>query len=128
MIRKILFIGLVIAAFSCSSPDKQAKLESLKAEHDKIALQIQDLEKELGTTGAIDPMVNATDVAITELQPSEFKHFIEIQGKVDAEENTQVSSQTPGVVVAIYVKEGSIVKKGQVLAEVDTQVLEKSLD
>jgi membrane fusion protein, multidrug efflux system len=128
MIKKILFLSMVLAAFSCSAPDKKAKLESLKAEHDKIAQQIQELEKEIGATGIADPSVNAADVAITDLQPSEFKHFIEIQGKVDAEENTQVSAQTPGVVVAIYVKEGSSVKKGQVLAEVDTQVLKKSLD
>ena len=121
MIRKILFLSLVLAAFSCSAPDKQAKLESLKAEHDKIAQQIQELEKELGTTGAADPSINAANVAITDLQPSEFKHFIEIQGKIDAEENTQVSTQTPGVVVAIYVKEGTSVKKGQVLAELDTE-------
>jgi membrane fusion protein, multidrug efflux system len=128
MIRKILFISLVLAVFSCSAPDKQAKLESLKAEHDKIAQQIQELEKELGATGVNDPSANAADVAITELKPTEFKHFIEIQGKVDAEENTQVSAQTPGVVVSIYVREGSSVKKGQVLAELDTQVLKKSLD
>jgi len=127
MIRKILFLSLVLAVFSCSAPDKQAKLESLKAEHDKIAQQIQELEKELGATGIADPPVNAADVAITDLQPSEFKHFIEIQGKVDAEENTQVNSQTPGVVVAIYVKEGSNVQKGQVLAELDTEGLKKAL-
>ena len=98
MMKKILFLSLVLAAFACSAPDKKAKLETLKAEHDKIAQQIQELEKELGTTGAADPLMNATTVAITDLQPSEFKHFIEIQGKIDAEENTQVSTQTPGVV------------------------------
>lgn len=128
MIKRILFFGLVLTAFSCSSPDNKAKLESLKAEHDKIAQQIQDLEKEIDSTGTNDPAVNLTDVAIIALQPSEFKHYIEIQGKVDAEENTQVNSQTPGVVVAIYVNEGSTVKKGQVLAELDTQVMNKSLD
>jgi RND family efflux transporter MFP subunit len=128
MIRKILFLSLVFAAFACSGPDKQAKLESLKAERDKIAQQIQELEKEPGTKGTKDLVLNAANVAVTDLQPSEFKHFIEIQGKVDAEENTQVSAQTPGVVIAIYVKEGTSVKKGQVLAELDTQVLKKSLD
>jgi RND family efflux transporter MFP subunit len=128
MIRKILFISLILAAFSCSAPDNKAKLESLKAEHDKLTQQIQELEKELGNEGVNEQVVNAADVAITELQPTEFKHFIEIQGKIDAEENTQVSSQTPGVVVAIFVKEGSLVNKGQVLAKLDTQVLERSLD
>lgn len=128
MIRKILFLSLVFAAFACSAPDKQAQLEGLKAEHDKISLQIQELEKELSTSGNPEAEQNLASVAITDIQPTEFKHFIEIQGKVDAEENTQVSAQTPGVVIAIYVKEGSSVKKGQVLAELDTQVLKKSLD
>jgi RND family efflux transporter MFP subunit len=127
MIKKILFLSLVLAAFSCGSPDQQAQLDSLKAERDKLTQQILELEKELGTTGVNDPSVNAPNVAITELQPAEFKHFIEIQGKIDAEENTQVSTQTPGVVVAIYVKEGTPVKKGQVLAELDTEALKKAL-
>ncbi len=112
MIRKLLFLSLILVGFSCSTPDKKAKLESLKAEHDKIAQQILEIEKELGATGVNDPSSNAADVSISEIQPTEFKHYIEIQGKVDAEENTQVSAQTPGMVVAIYVKEGSSVKKG----------------
>jgi membrane fusion protein, multidrug efflux system len=128
MMKKILFLSMVLVAFSCSAPDKKTKLENLKAEHDKLTQQIQELEKELGATGVNDPSANAADVAITEIKPTEFKHFIEIQGRVDAEENTQVSSQTPGVVVAVYVKEGTSVKKGQVLAEIDSQVLKKSLD
>jgi RND family efflux transporter MFP subunit len=34
----------------------------------------------------------------------------------------------PGIVTAVYVKEGSPVKKGQVLAELDAQVLKQSLE
>jgi RND family efflux transporter MFP subunit len=128
MIKKILVFSMVLTAFSCDSPDKKAKLDSLKAEHDKIAQQIQELEKDLDSTGVNDTEINTTTVAVKEMQPVEFKHYIEIQGKIDAEENTQVNTQTPGVVVAINVKEGTHVKKGQVLAELDTQVMNKSLE
>jgi membrane fusion protein, multidrug efflux system len=128
MIKKILFMGSMLAVFSCSAPDKKAKLESLKSEHDKITQQIQELEKELALTDKTLMQANFTNVLVTDLQPKEFRHYIEVQGKVDAEENTQVNSQTPGMVIAIKVKEGETVKKGQVLAELDNQVLNKSLN
>jgi RND family efflux transporter MFP subunit len=128
MMKRVIILGAVLAVISCSAPDNKVKLEKLRAEKDKIAQQIQELEKAQGDTGTDKPAEKYTDVVVNEIQPSEFKHYIEIQGKIDAEENTQVNSQTPGVVVAIHTREGAQVKKGQVLAELDTQVLNKSLD
>ena len=57
-----------------------------------------------------------------------FNHYVEVQGVVDGDQNVAVSPQTPGIVTKVYVREGSQVKKGQVLAELDAQVLKQSLD
>jgi RND family efflux transporter MFP subunit len=78
------------------------------------------LEKELATdSGASKKVVN---VAVTEVQTKVFKHYIEVQGKVDGDENVAVSARTPGVVMSVNVTEGQKVTKGQTLAVLDAQV------
>jgi membrane fusion protein, multidrug efflux system len=123
MKRTLFILGLLIFAIACSSPDKKAKLDKLKKEHDQIANQIAALEKEMRTS---DP-APATIVGIQPLYKQEFNHYIEVQGRVDGNENIGVSPRTNGVVLRINVKEGDYVKKGQMLAELDADVLKKNL-
>ncbi len=123
--KKILLI--VVAAtllFSCNrTTDKKAELEKLQKERDKLSEQISKLEKEIGLTNLIKP----DNVAITEIAPQKFSHYIEVQGKVDGDDNIGVSAKTVGYVTKIYVKQGQAVKKGQLLASLDDQILQKTL-
>src|ERR1019366_7838119 len=54
--------------------------------------------------------------------------YVEIQGKVDAEQNITVAAQAAGTGKAIYKREGDDVTAGQVIAELDDAVLSKSVD
>lgn len=124
MKRILLLICLVVTFVSCSNQDKkQARLDQLKKEHDKIAGKIAELEKELYPEG----VAQATYVTVDSLEAGPFEHFIEVQGKVDGNENIAVSPRTPGVVVKILVNEGDYVRKGQVLAELDDEVIQQQL-
>jgi RND family efflux transporter MFP subunit len=69
-------------------------------------------------------------VAITPVQASPFEHFIEIQGTVEA---TNISYVAPpngqgGVVKALYVRQGQNVRKGQVLARLDDQLIRQQIE
>jgi len=108
---------------ACSNPDKKAQLEKLKKQHDQIASQISALEKELKTSDK----TQATIVSIQPLIAQPFDHYIEVQGRIDGNENIGVSPRTAGVVTRVIVKEGDFVKKGQVLAELDADVLKRNL-
>jgi RND family efflux transporter MFP subunit len=122
--KKSLFIlGLLIVAIACSSPDKKAKLEKLKKEHDHVSAQIATLEKELNSTDKTP----ATIVSVQPLTVQPFDHYIEVQGRIDGNENIGVSPRTAGVVTRVIVKEGETVKKGQALAELDADVLKRNL-
>ncbi len=126
--KKSLFVALVtLIAVSCGTSDPKMRLEKLMAEREKLDAQISELRRQLiGTdTSMLLPVIS---VGITEMQPREFKSYIEVQGKVDADENTEAVPQTAGVVEAIYVKEGDRVSKGQLLAELDTRVMRQSLE
>jgi len=67
-------------------------------------------------------------VKTTDAAECVFDHYIQVQGTVDGEQNIAVSPQMPGIVTAVYVKEGTPVKKGQVLAELDDQITRQSLE
>ena len=122
--KKSLFIlGLLIVAIAYSSPDKKAKLEKLKKEHNQISDQIAILEKELNTADKTP----ATIVSVQPLTVQPFDHYIEVQGRIDGNENIGVSPRTAGVVTRVIVKEGDYVKKGKVLAELDADVLKRNL-
>ncbi|MDD2529046.1 MAG: efflux RND transporter periplasmic adaptor subunit [Lentimicrobiaceae bacterium] len=126
--KSLILTAVVLFAVACNKPaDKKAQLADLKKQRDELNMQIQSLEQELGGS---DSLANKkmTTVAITEAEKSSFDHYIEVQGKVDGEDNIAVSAQTPGLITAVLVKEGDAVKKGEVMALTDNSVLQQQIE
>jgi RND family efflux transporter MFP subunit len=126
---KKFFSLVVLSAIiltSCGTKDPQAQLEALKAERSALDVKIQELEAQLSQNGGIE--VKTKDVLTTKMSPSEFKHFIDVQGVVDAESQAAVQPQMPGVITKIYVAEGQTVNKGQILGETDNSVMSAQLN
>ena len=71
---------------------------------------------------------NAKKVAVSEIKLSPFDHFIEVQGRLDGDENVSVYPEGTGVVKEILVKEGQQVRKGQVLARLNSSVIRSQLE
>jgi membrane fusion protein, multidrug efflux system len=125
--KKIFLItGIILFLVSCGTKegDKKVRLEQLKKEHDKITAEIMTLEKELNPAGS-NP---ATRVNVAVITKGLFEHYIEVQGRIDGNENIGVSPRNQGgVVTRILVHEGDNVSAGQVLAELDADVLKQQL-
>lgn len=129
MKNKLILVGLTLLLFSCSK-NKKTELEELKKENVALTQRIKELEEEIGIE---NPENNTSterikNLEVTSLDIQSFKHFIEIQGKVDASENISISSKMPGFIEKILVKEGNKVSKGQTLAEMDNDILEQSIE
>ncbi|MEO6228778.1 MAG: efflux RND transporter periplasmic adaptor subunit [Ferruginibacter sp.] len=109
--------------------DKKAKLEALKKEKEGIDNNIAGLEKDiakLDTSAAANQ--KAKLVAIQTVAVSDFSHYIELQGRIDAENVSYVTPRGgPGQVKAIYVKQGDRVKKGQLLLRLDNAVAQQNV-
>lgn len=110
-----------------SRAEKEKELAELKAEKakylEKTNKKIAELESALGTNDS----ARVKDVVISPVETSLFEHYIDVQGSVDARENVNVSARVPGVITSINVREGQAVSKGQVLAQVDDQVLRANI-
>lgn len=126
MNKYILIASLLIIIAACKPTDKKTQLEKLRVQKDALTTQIDQLEKETGVkdSNAVKPV----NVAVDTVKLGEFRHFIDIQGHIEGEQNIEVSPQTPGLVIKVYVKEGDPVKQGQVLAELDSKVMQRGLD
>src|SRR5688572_22850434 len=106
MKQNLIFISLVILASGCGSGGAENS---------------QD-------TGA-DSLANAKikTVEIVPAAPQVFSSYIDVQGKVDAEENVALNAEMPGTVAKINVRLGDAVGAGQVLAELDSKVIQQGI-
>lgn len=108
---------------------KKKQLSEAKTQLKELQTKVAALEKEIAK---LDTSFHAEQkiklVKADTLAPSEFKHFIEVQGTVDADENVLAINQLPGIVTAIFVKPGDRVTKGQVLATTDGSAYERGIE
>ncbi len=127
MKKTILYSALIVFGVACSpNSDKKLELQKLKAQREQLDTKIAALEAEIDPAGE-KASQKAVPVKVTPASETVFNHYIEVQGTVDGDQNIAVSPQMAGIVTAVYVKEGSPVKKGQVLADLDDKVLVQSL-
>lgn len=117
--RPALLIVALMAA--CGNPSPEQQLAELKKEEATIKQKIAQLEKQVHKTDTTERKKKSVIVSV--VQDTLFEHYIDVQGSIDARENVAVSAKMPGIVTAIYVKEGQAVSKGQALAQVDDQIL-----
>jgi RND family efflux transporter MFP subunit len=139
MNRIIIALLLTTLVASCGSAkkdregdvnDKKATLEQLRKEQKDLTAKITALEKEVALADPAAATGNAKLVAIAPVQPADFEHYVDLQGRVDA---TNISYVAPpngqgGVVTALYVKQGDRVRKGQVLARLDDALIRQQID
>lgn len=123
-----LLIILAVFAYACgssqASSDKLSTLKALKEQQRSLATQIADLERELIESGELEQKANSTVLVTTlPLKPAAFEHKIEVRGAVASRKNVMISSETMGKVDAINVREGQTVTKGQLLVQLDADVL-----
>lgn len=126
--KSIVLAVIVMLAAACGNTvDKQDELSKLKKQRDELNIKIKAIEDEMAMKKG-DADDKLTDVLVTEVVPSLFNHYLEVQGKVDGEDNLAVSAQMNGVITAVYVKEGDAVRIGQVMAQIDNSVLKQQLE
>ena len=138
---KKIFVNLIIMILLTTSCQKSNKnenaipvdlagkkeyLKKKKLELFKLQNEIAKLENQIDS---LEPgLKKHLKVTINEVALSEFKKFSELQGVVMADEVTKVTTEIPGRVLNIYVKNGDRVHKGQLIAKIDVETLQKQLE
>lgn len=132
-IQTIFTLSILLIFISCGGGDnaeaKKAKLEKLKAQQSEITSQIKTLEEEL-KSGGVDLTINERSkvVLAAPVALKTYEHSIDVQGRVDADENVSYTAKVPSVVNKINVKTGDHVSEGQVLAELDAKTVKAQIE
>ncbi|GAC1588396.1 MAG: efflux RND transporter periplasmic adaptor subunit [Hymenobacter sp.] len=122
-----LFLAGTLLLASCggSSQDPKAELADLKKAQAATQAKIAELEAKTGA--ATKPAVSATPVSVMQVQPASFKSYLEVQGRVDFDQNATVSARAAGSLTSLRVQRGDRVRQGQVLATIDASILDASM-
>lgn len=112
----------------CGEPDKKTQLADLKKEYATLSSQIKELESQIAAEDTGAAVATGRMVATEILKRSTFRHFVEVQGRIDADENVGVTARSMGVIVKVNVVAGQEVRKGQTLAELDNQLGLQGID
>lgn len=122
------FVSMAVLSACGGEQDKEAQLAELKKQQAEVAGQIAKLESELAKEGkGTAPEAAAVPVSVVTVQPETFRHYLEVQGRADFDQNVNVSAKVPGVLTSVRVDRGDQVRKGQVLATIDAGVLDQQI-
>ncbi len=122
---QLLALGLSLAACG-GAKDPNAELAKLKAEQAATQAKIATLEAKTGA-GAKDSASSAVPVSIIKVAPQSFAGYLEVQGRVDFDQNATVGARAAGTLTSVRVQRGDRVRKGQVLATVDASILDANI-
>ncbi|GAL86438.1 hypothetical protein MYP_3667 [Sporocytophaga myxococcoides] len=127
------YISLAVAMFACKSANnlekKEAELANYKKQYEELETKIASLEKEISLAGGKKKVVTKpVYVSIDTLEPGIFRHYVEVQGKVDTDKNITLVSKASGTIEKIYVQKGQYVKAGTLLASIDDAIVQKGIE
>jgi membrane fusion protein (multidrug efflux system) len=123
---QLLATSLFLA--SCGSgggKDPKAELAKLKEQQAATQAKIADLEAKTGTPA--NPASEATPVSIINIAPTAFNSYLQVQGRVDFDQNANVGARAAGTLTSVRVQRGDRVSKGQTLATIDASVLDANI-
>jgi membrane fusion protein (multidrug efflux system) len=120
----------ILAACGNSAKDSNATLNDKKAELQKLKDQSKKLEDDINKLDTAAAKAEKPKlVSLATIAPETFTHYIDLQGKIESENISYVAPRngTGGVVKAIYVKKGDVVRKGQLLLQMDDAVVRQNV-
>jgi len=136
IITILLFSAVLVA---CGKQDKQSvsavikngDLEAMKAKKAEVLASYDSIGKILGE---LDNAITLKDtlkklplITTYTLSDALFKHYVDIQGDVETNQNILIYPEYQGLLTRVYVKEGDKVSKGQLLAKIDDGGLSNQL-
>ncbi|MBK5212226.1 MAG: efflux RND transporter periplasmic adaptor subunit [Flavobacteriaceae bacterium] len=129
--KKSLFLLILLATLvSCGGDNKSVdaiissnNMTAVKAKRTELNKQQRELKADIDKLNEyIDEHEKKERPALITaevIKDTVFKHYVEVQGNVETDQNVVLNAEYSGVLTNVYVKEGQRVSKGQRLAKID---------
>ena len=135
--KNIFILFLIVSLISCEDNStlksilESNDVEQIKLKRKQIAAAQQDFSSKLQIIdNKLEELNTNPQLPIVEVfavNPVMFEHYVQVQGSVKSDELINIFPEFSGVVKAIYVKSGDVVKKGQPLIKIDDGGLKEQL-
>jgi membrane fusion protein, multidrug efflux system len=130
--KSIFFIGLLSLGMSCNTAATEPKsLTDLKIKKTALLDQLNEISNELKSVesaiSSLDTLKRLMTVTSFKAEEKEFNHYIEVQGVVKADKTIGLRAEMGGTITAILIKQGQRVSKGQILATLESSVIDNSV-
>lgn len=133
-IKSLISISAFSLILACGGEKPEGEIAELSLERDslinvkkEISSKIKSLEDQIKLKDTSADQ-NVPIVTVDDIKEDYFKHFFTVQGVIETDKNAQMNSEVGAKVVSINVKEGSHVKKGTLLLELDSRVLKNNIE
>lgn len=131
-----LAIGLFasMAIVGCSGHSEEGpeairqQITAYQAQINEITLKVNELERELERMGERPMSRNQLPVSVLEADLTTFEQYFNATSTVEAVQAAIISPETSGQIKEILVEKGQQVNAGQVVARLNTSVVENSIE
>lgn len=135
LILKFLpLVFLAALAISCAQEEgvdaMKTRLAELKDQVSSMNTEIKTLETEISKLDPEFAKTNKKSILITTAaaRKGEFSHFVEVTGSVLSKKNVSISAETAGRILEVPAIEGMRVTKGQILARIDAESIQRNIE
>ena len=135
--KNYLYIFSIILFFaSCGGAEQEQHPQDLAGKKTLLKEKktaFRSLEKEIkqleGEILALEPNQEKARTLVTTqmIKPTNFDHYVEIQGSVEADDFVGASSEVGGRIIDLRVQEGQAISKGSLIARLDLEQLDKQI-
>ena len=99
--------------------EKEAALNALQKEVTTLKAEIETIEPPKEKKRRL--------VSTIPVAKKDFQHFVDIQGTVQSDDYVNVTSEVPGRILQMNLKEGQSVRRGQLVATLDMEQVDKQI-
>lgn len=139
LLKKTSKMKFIIAVFAfllfqaCSqSPANEESINKEISKYKKEILEIDskifNLKAQLKEIQGSNNLEHIQKVVVKNIKPERFVHYFEASGSVEAVNQAFISPEINGRIKKIFVVEGQKVKKGQILAKLNTSVTDNTIN
>lgn len=131
--KKIILTISAITMIACGSKKEQTiseviksnNIKEIKAKRNILLSDVKTLENAIAK---LDTVKKFTLVSTLTTKPTEFYHYIEVQGNVETKQNIILFPEIGGTLKTLLIEEGQKVNKGQIIALIDESGLNFQLE
>ena len=119
---------LAIATLILSSCEEEKTLEALLLEKTELQKELAAINEQIEKLDTVQTVSNGLLVSVEPVKIGSFVHQIEVQANLETDRDVILNAESGGLIQSVLVQEGQAVRKGQVLVQIDAEMVSSSID